>query len=414
MREFRNRVAFFGLFGTGNSGNDGSFEAMLSFLRRVRPDADAICICSGPDYVQREFDVRAVSIGVAPPDGPVRRALDAVSGRMVSRLSSFRRALRIMRECDVLIMPGTGVLDDFGDGPFGVPMALLGWCLAARLAGAKVAFVSVGAGPMAARLGRIFARIAATLAEYRSYRDAASKDFMASIGVDTTSDRVFPDLAFALASPPKRERRRDEPLTVGLGIMAYYGWRNDHSDGAALHARYVGQIAVFARALLRDGYGVRLLTGDRADLDTLDEIIAAMAERGEPLHGVAVAPINSLHDLMRQIEQTDVVIATRYHNVICALKMHRPIISIGYAAKNDVLLGEIGLADFCQHIETMDLHLLARQFADLVAWRTELEAQIGRAVDGFRHLLAEQEDALLAGVLRRPPEGRMPRRVGAK
>ncbi|WP_029351187.1 polysaccharide pyruvyl transferase family protein [Bosea sp. 117] len=412
MRTFRNRVAFFGLFGTGNSGNDGSFEAMLSFLRRVRPDAEAICICSGPDYVRRTFDVRTVSIGGAAPGAPARRAAGSVPGRLVGQLGSFWRALRVMRECDALIMPGTGVLDDFGDGPFGVPLALLGWCVAARLAGARIAFVSVGAGPIKARLGRLFARLAAGLAHYRSYRDAVSKDFMTGIGVDTRSDHVVPDLAFALPAPSRQERSGDAPLTVGLGVMAYYGWRNDRSGGAALHARYVGQIVRFARALLREGYRVRLLTGDTADRDTLDEIMSALVDAGHPPDEVATAPINSLHDVMQQMARTDVVVATRYHNVVCALRMHRPVISIGYAAKNDVLLGKVGLAGFCQHIEALDLELLTRQFAELVASRAELEAQIGAAVDGFRRRLAAQEDALLAGVLARPFEAAISRQAG--
>src|SRR5690606_2129021 len=34
------RIGVFGLFGCGNAGNDGSLEAMLLFLRRVRPDAE--------------------------------------------------------------------------------------------------------------------------------------------------------------------------------------------------------------------------------------------------------------------------------------------------------------------------------------------------------------------------------------
>jgi hypothetical protein len=33
------RVALFGLFGSGNIGNDGSLEAMLRYLRTAHPDA---------------------------------------------------------------------------------------------------------------------------------------------------------------------------------------------------------------------------------------------------------------------------------------------------------------------------------------------------------------------------------------
>ena len=49
---------------------------------------------------------------------------------------------------------------------------------------------------------------------------------------------------------------------------------------------------------------------------------------------------------MHQMAETRIVVATRFHNVVCALKMKKPTISIGYASKNDVLLAEMGLAEF--------------------------------------------------------------------
>ena len=30
-----------------------------------------------------------------------------------------------------MIEPGTGILDDFGEGPYGMPFDLFGWCLVA-------------------------------------------------------------------------------------------------------------------------------------------------------------------------------------------------------------------------------------------------------------------------------------------
>ena len=84
----------------------------------------------------------------------------------------------------MLIIPGTGILDDFGGNPFGMPLALLAWCLVARLCGAWVAFVSIGAGRIQHPLSRWLMRSAAAMAHYRSYRDTVSKTFMESIGFD--------------------------------------------------------------------------------------------------------------------------------------------------------------------------------------------------------------------------------------
>ena len=35
------KIGLLGQFGSGNSGNDGSLEAMVRFLREARPEAEA-------------------------------------------------------------------------------------------------------------------------------------------------------------------------------------------------------------------------------------------------------------------------------------------------------------------------------------------------------------------------------------
>lgn len=399
MRAARNRIALFGLFGTGNSGNDGSLEAMLAFLRRRRPDAAILCICGSPDNVRRMFGIDTTSIGGPAFSSAFLRLLDALSGRMLRHAMGFRRAVGIMRRCDILVMPGTGILDDFGEGAFSVPFVLLGWCLAARLAGAKVAFVSVGAGPIRTRLGRFFAKLATASAHYRSYRDASSRDFVRGLGIDVANDPIYPDLAFALPTPglaPCGQARR--PLEVGLGVMAYYGWADDREAGSSVHDSYIGIIGAFGRSLLRKGFRVRLLTGDvvdRAAAERLfDELSAAGSEAWRSR--LVFEPTHSLHGLMEQIAQTDIVVATRFHNIVCALKLHRPSLSIGYAVKNDMLMAAAGLATFCQHIEALDPALLDQQFARLLAKREMLPIRIRISVDRFVSELSRQEDRLLS------------------
>jgi polysaccharide pyruvyl transferase WcaK-like protein len=93
------------------------------------------------------------------------------------------------------------------------------------------------------------------------------------------------------------------------------------------------------------------------------------------------------------------VVATRYHNVVCALRMGKPTVSIGYSRKNDALLAEMGLSDFCQHVEHFDLDLLQAQTARLISDRAVYERRIRDARTRFEIRLSEQED-LLASLIR--------------
>ncbi|MBP2300849.1 polysaccharide pyruvyl transferase family protein [Azospirillum picis] len=406
------RVVLFGLFGSGNSGNDASLEAMLGFLRR-RPGIELTCICSAPEQVATRYGIRGVAIGARPAGGRLVEVADRLLGGLPRRAAGFGRAVLMASRADALIFPGTGILDDFGTGPFGLPLAVFGWCLGARLGGARIAFVSIGAGPIHHPLSRWLMGRAAAMAQYRSYRDTVSRDFMAGIGVaagvaadgtvdvkaDAEHDAVFPDLAFALPTPPVAAAP-GPGLTVGLGVMGYYGWSHDLQAGAGIHRTYLDKLRRFTLWLLDQGCRVRLLTGDAGDRDTVAALAAALrAERPDlAADRLSAEPTADLQALMGQIAGTDLVVATRFHNIVAALKLGRPVLSIGYASKNDDLLAAMGLADFCQHIETLDVDRLIRQFTALRQGRAAHGRRIRARVAVYRRRLDEQ-DALLAARL---------------
>ena len=396
-------IGLFGLFGIGNIGNDGSLESMLRFARRVAPEHDVLCICGDPAVVERDFGLEAVAIYPSPRI-PIRGRVGVLLRKIAGRAGLWLHALRQLKRLKVLIVPGMGVLDDFAVSPLGWPQDILSWCVLGRLMGVKIIFASIGAGPIHHPLSRFFMKMAARAAHYRSYRDTVSKAFMESIGFDARNDPIYPDLAFALpaAAASRKPAGADRPLTIGVGIMTYQGWRNDPARGAETYATYLEKMTRFVIWLLDRGYLVRVLMGDEADRRAIDDLLAAVrARRPDDPTGdaIAFAPARTLHDVMQQMADTDIVVATRYHNVVCALRMSKPTISIGYAEKNDALLREVGLAEFCQHVERLDLELLKAQTARLIAERATFESKLRDALARFQTRLREQE-ALLAVMIR--------------
>jgi polysaccharide pyruvyl transferase WcaK-like protein len=327
------------------------------------------------------------------PRAFTRRLLKAF-GRLVDVGYTFAR----FRRFDLMIIPGTGILDDFGERPWGMPFDIFRWCLVARLAGARIAMISIGAGPIGRPLSRRLMKAAAGLAHYRSYRDEISKNFMEGIGFDTSADPVYPDIAFQLPSPAEAEVRPAQGgrLTVGVGAMSYHGWYGFAPEGRSVYAAYIDKLTAFALHLLDDGYNVRLITGEDSDQGAVEDVLARLREARPAVSAerVFAEPARSLHDVMRQMAGTDVAVATRFHNIVCALKVGRPCISLGYARKNDVLMAEMGLGGFCQHVEHFDLDLLMRQFRSLVADRAEHECAIRARVEIFEQRLRQQDEML--------------------
>jgi len=391
------RIGLFGHFGTGNIGNEASLEAVLAFVRRERPSAQLLCICSSPEATLGAYNLASVSIRrTGSATGWIAR-VDRLLAKVPSRALDFVRAFRQMRRLDLLIVPGTGILDDFGDRPGGMPYALFTWLAAARLAGCKVALISIGAGPIHNPLSRRLMIAAARMAHFRSFRDELSKRYVASCGVDTHNDPVIPDVAFALP-PPEDESVRDGPVTVGVGVMNYWGWRSGapEAEAASIHDTYIGKLADFVQRLLAKGYRVRLLLGHKWDSEAIGRVVARIDAASYDCREVICEPAENMRDLMRQIQQTDVVVTTRYHNVVAALCVARPVISLSYAEKNDALLDDVGLTGLHQHCETFSVDRLWQQLEWTIANRASLGATIAATVAEYRTRLSEQEIALIA------------------
>jgi polysaccharide pyruvyl transferase WcaK-like protein len=371
-------VGFAGLLGSGDIGNDGSLEATLAYLRAEHPEATFDFLCSGPNQVTARYGVPAAHLRCwhserAP--GMIARAERGLKAPIGIILDAFRTAAWVRRH-DVVIVPGMGVLEaTLPPWAWHTPYAMFLVSASGRLFGTKVAFVSVGANVIRRRLIRRFVTSAARLAYYRSFRDALSKESVRRMGVDTAADAVYPDLAFALPTP------RDVPViaeAVGLGVMDYHGSNDDRQQADLLHASYLETMKRFALWLVDAGRPVRLFTTDEQDEPIMDEVITYLRARRPWLDPsqVTAEPVSSLHELMRQIAAVDVVVASRYHTVLCALKLVKPTLSVGYAAKFDALMADMGLAEFCQPASSVSLGRLIEQFTDL----ENRSAQLRRAV----------------------------------
>jgi polysaccharide pyruvyl transferase WcaK-like protein len=105
--------------------------------------------------------------------------------------------------------------------------------------------------------------------------------------------------------------------------------------------------------------------------------------------------VNSLADVMRQISDAKVVTASRFHNVVCALKLARPTISLGYEDKNDAVMQTFDLGQFCQHIEHFDPDWVLRQVDEQLSNHAVYEQKIRQKLPRLRTRIAEQERVLV-------------------
>jgi polysaccharide pyruvyl transferase WcaK-like protein len=386
------RIGLFGEFGVANLGNDASLEAILAILRRRLPDAGLICICRGPEAVAGKYSIEAWPMNWAEEHRFEWRPLD-VATRVVGKPLDMFRMVRMVGRCDVVMVPGTGIFDEIGVHPWAIPYALFRLAFAARLRGVRLGFAGVGVDAIRNPHTRRLMRAAAQCADLRSYRDRESRDAMMHNGVDASLDKVFPDIAFSLPTPPNEPAEPNGSVTVGLGVLDYYGPSGDPIHGAEIHERYLAKMVALAAALVDSGYRLRLFTGSYTDIDVAREIMRRLdRERESDTSTVLFEPPDSFAESMRQMAGLRVVVASRFHNLIAALKMGVGAVTLSYAVKGDALLQAVGLEDYVHHIETFDVDQVLDQVRLLDKRHQEIGAALAAVNAEYLRRLEELEN----------------------
>ena len=337
-----------------------------------------------------------------PLAGRAVRALRALAGLPRVAIGETRfvaRSLAALRRIDCLVVGGGGQLsDDFG-GTWAFPYLVLKWTVMARLAGCRVLFVSVGAGPLDAGLARFFVKTALRLAVYRSFRDEGSRALIAGLGIPGS---VHADPAWALRVDKARDVARPATtgLVVGLNPFPYQDARYWPGGEPARYEAYLDALAGLAGALLARGHSVVLFpTQLRSDPRVIADLRARLAARGraEPRGRLLERTVETVDDLVATLASLDLVVSGRFHGILLAFLLGKPVVGLSYQSKIDELMRDAGQGAYL--LSTADLHtdtILAR-VAALEADRAAVSARLDGEARRRRLVLDQQFDALFNG-----------------
>lgn len=399
------RVGLFGLLGAGNSGNDGSMETVLEYFRTAHPETVLDAMCGGPEVVRATYDIPAVPMFWYQQFEQRKTSVPPVLLKMLGKGVDTVRTMSWAARHDAVIVPGAGAFETtLPQRAWGFPYALFLLTLSGKVFGIKVALVSVGADVIGKRVTRWLSNSTARLAGYRSYRDAFSRDAMRQRGIDVSGDRVYPDLVFGIPTPPYTA---GDPRLVGVGVMAYQGGNDDRHRAEQIRTSYLQNLTAFTGWLIDRGYRVRLVGGDsKFDGDVARQIIADVRGDRPELDPARITaePASSYAELMRVLGPCGSVVATRYHNVMCALKLCKPTISLGYSQKFVSLMAGMGLADFNQPADALDVDRMKEQFEEVERRHAELREQMAEQNAANRRSLAEQFGMLSATLFPAGPD----------
>tara|TARA_B100002003_G_scaffold182052_2_gene170273 strand:- start:15684 stop:17024 length:1341 start_codon:yes stop_codon:yes gene_type:complete len=399
------RIAVFGHYGNQNLGDEAIIEAVLKNLRHHLPNAELSCFSINPlDSASRHgvdsFPIRYRADYFNPPrtqtpaqeDTPAPAAVNEVATPLAkswkTRLKSFpllgsllrkgqnvvefrhtlkqevvflRAASMRLETVDLLLITGSNqFLDNFG-GPWGFPYTLLKWTWLAKRSGTKVAFLSIGAGPLTHPLSYWMLGRALKRADYLSLRDEGSQALIREkVGIEGA---VFPDLAHSLyesGARPSRAERSDR-LRVAVNPMPVFDRRYWHHPDDTLYRDYVQKLARLCEHIVQEGAHLTLFSTQLKDEDVIDDVIEAMGVAAPP----SIARSRTVAELMETLSQSDCVVATRFHATVLPLQLGIPVLGICYYRKAAELLVDVGLGDYFVNIDDFDDETLRQKYKAL-------------------------------------------------
>jgi polysaccharide pyruvyl transferase WcaK-like protein len=415
--------------GGGNLGDGATLEAVAGNIKRRRPNTEIVAFSMNPRDTEirhgiKSYPLRRIcwSIGYEAAGAhatfkskvkaftrkykPVFYLLKAAGAairlpvEVLRELSFLASSRRTIKSFDLLIISGGGQLTE-KDGPWGFPYTIFKWVVLARSAGVSCIFLNVGAGPLNQPLSRFFARRALLAADYVSLRDDKSRTLVHEVGF-TGKSRVCPDSVYGLevATTKGSACERSRQSVVGFAPMPYpdrdpSGYPLGKNQLA--YDAFMGKLASFASWLVSRSYTLAPF-GTDIGVDPLaikDLERTLLSNHGIPSpQRAADHSVKSVRDLLATMSGMDYVVTCRFHGVIFAHLLNKPVLAIAHHPKVTELMAELGLSSYCVDIRQFNVSLLADRFSSMVDNAEDVKSRMAARLRHNRQQLRSQFDEL--------------------
>ena len=427
MTQVGTKIGLLHHVGGGNLGDDATLDAVARNIKQRWRNAEIIAFSMNPDDTETRHGImshpirlKRWGIGYAPAEakGTVKEAVKALTRKyrtifyllkatnavvrlpseVLRELSFLVSSRRDIKSLDLLVICGGGQLTE-KDGPWGFPYTIFKWVVLARSVGVRCMFLNLGAGPLSLPLSKFFVTRALLAADYVSFRDDKSRALVHAIGF-TGESLVCPDSVYGLERATANGsplERRAQPI-VGFAPMPFPGPRRylAENDDIVYH-KFIRQLASFSSWLVSQSYELTFFGTDITfDPEAIEDLrIALLSKFGVSLSQYSVSySIKSVCDLLSTMAEMDYVVTCRFHGVVFAHLLNKPVLAIAHHPKVKDLMTDLELSSYCVDIQNFDLKLLAERFASMVVNAEEIKCRMAASLARNRLRLKCQFDEL--------------------
>jgi polysaccharide pyruvyl transferase WcaK-like protein len=397
------KIGVFGHYGNSNLGDESIILSVLQNLKKRLPDAEFIGLSLNPENSKNRFAMESYPIRNQSSGQHRLNFINSIDHFLLYKLINkparellfLKKSFQVLKSIDLLLVCGSNQFIDTFGGVRGYPYTLTKWTFLAKMRGIKVVYASVGAGPILNNNTYRMLKPALKKADHISYRDSGSKRMIES-RIENVRGSICPDLAHGLTIKPKSVRKNQEKIVVGINPMPVFDQRYWYKSEEDKYRDYVDKLSRFAKYLADKGYAVQLFNTHPKDLNVASDIIENLKKMGLEQHQLPkIIKLFSVEDLIDEIANMDIIVATRFHASVLPLRFGIPVLGIGYYRKTDELLTDIGLGEYYVDINNFTTQELESRFDAMVKNMGSLKDTIHSRFQEYHAQLDRQWDLIV-------------------
>jgi polysaccharide pyruvyl transferase WcaK-like protein len=176
------------------------------------------------------------------------------------------------------------------------------------------------------------------------------------------------------------------------GLEPLYVDGNPHAYDSLIHS-----LAACGSRVMEDSRRVTLFCTDiGVDSPSVHDLHRVLKKRSGPrtdeLIGLSIPKTTS--DLLRAMRAMDYIVTCRFHGVILAHLLNKPVIALSHHPKMNTLMSDLGLSGYCLDIRTVDSDSLMEKIFELMSNAAQIKSRMSAIYLSYKESLLRQFDKL--------------------
>jgi polysaccharide pyruvyl transferase WcaK-like protein len=326
------KIFISGYYGYGNIGDNILLDVIVSQIRDIFPNAE-IMIMSNDDTLLEDSSLITTKFNTQ------------AKSKLLYFFHLVKFLINIYSKNDIIIFGGgTQIFDNSKNSWKGILVDATVLMINQIFFGKKVIHYGVGIGTVNTKLGKLFTYIVGLFSDYFIIRDIESYEKLTALKINPNKVMLSRDLAYSLNFTNISSTINHKKLNLGFSLFEYYKYTEINIEkDQKLTTSIIETLEYILKKTKHDIYifpfQVKYGNQDEKFAKHIKDTIIS-----NRIHIVDYS--NKWTDITNVMSKMDICIGMRYHFLLLALKMKKPVIALKYASKVQSELEMYGLNDY--------------------------------------------------------------------